>query len=150
MTLKEGRWAYEREASSAAGQGEIPGPTRRRRSAAASEAAAGPACDGSTGSRRPAFPGQPERLECTLSSRCSLSGPLYRLAGSGLASGGFVVFVDSHEVGRLGGTAYWVCLDSGSRPSRLPPTDGLCGWMASGETHTERRGVTARRGRRNG
>jgi hypothetical protein len=57
-------------------------------------------------------------LFCTISCRHPLSGPLNRLAGSGLASEGFIVGVDLHETGRsmLHGVLE---LRSGSRRHRL-------------------------------
>jgi hypothetical protein len=60
---------------------------------------------------------------------------LNRLAGSGLASEGFIVGVDPHEAGRYGGTAYWGCLvpAGGSPPASEP--DGFCGRLAAGKTY---------------
>ncbi len=61
-----------------------------------------------------------------------MRGPLNRLAGFGLASGGFILYVDPHETGRSGFTAYWGCPEgvecSGNRRRR----DGFCGFLASG------------------
>jgi hypothetical protein len=90
-------------------------------------------------------PGKPERLNnSTLFGRHPLRVPLYRLAGSGLASGGIIVGVVPHEVGRPGDTAYWGCLDAAGL---VPVAPSWALWMtglwlllhrASGGNHVQR------------
>jgi hypothetical protein len=107
ITLKEGRWAYEKEASSADGHGETRGPTRRRclplptGRGGHSAFAGSPAGQPSPGNRSVSLYlifmipiALPFVQACRLRSRSRLA----------------LVGIDSHEVGRLGGTAYWVCL----------------------------------------
>ena len=75
-----------------------------------------------------------------------MRGPLNRLAGSGLASEGFIVLVGPHETGRSGFTAYWGCPEGDECPGNRRRRDGFCGLLASGEFyHRATEGNHARR-----
>jgi hypothetical protein len=93
LGLKWPRWTYER------GRHSQP----RRAAKAGTVAGVGCCFMAAAGPLRISF-------TSTISCRIPLRGPLNRLAGSGLARGGFIVGFDPHEVGRYGGTAYWGCL----------------------------------------